>query len=151
MSIRAREMPAWSLFIKVRMTESISDMHECIYARLTPAGPASLFLHHSQWPEAQTDLRYLPRATREVSGSLLEEILHHQSPGKDQCSHQAPHSLLLRELVRKMPVSLAPGTISTYKHTFSYANKQTTEFRGNASEPSKEVLTFRRLIIFYPK
>lgn len=88
-------------FFKVRMTESISDMHEHICTGLAPSGQTSIFLHHRQWPEARRHLRDLPRATSRSVRSLLEETVHHQSPGKDQWSHQAPHSSFLRELTNK--------------------------------------------------
>lgn len=95
------------------MTESISDVHEHICTRLAPDGQTSIFLHHSQWPEARIDLRDMPRSTRGSVRKLVGRgsALHHQSPGKDRCSNQVPHRLLLREHTKEMPVSLAPGTI----------------------------------------
>lgn len=64
---------------------------------------------------------------------------------------QSRTSPFLRELTNEVPVSVAPGTTPTYSHTFSCANRCTTQFRRNVSEPWKEVLTLRRLIIFHPE
>lgn len=83
-----------------------------------------------------------------VSGSFLGEALHLQSPGTDQLIH---HSLVLGELTNEVPVFLAPGMISAYSHTLSHANRHTTLLRANASEPWKEAVTLRRLIVFFPK
>lgn len=154
MRIPARETPVWSLFLNVGMAESISDTHEHICAGWAPAGQTSILVHHRQWPEAQIDLRDLPRATR---GSLRQLVGRASPPSESRqgpASPPGPSPLLLREwkiITNEMPVSLAPGTIPTYNHTFSYANRHTTQFRRNASEPWKEVLTLRRLIIFYPE
>ena len=69
--IPAREMPVWSPFSKAGMTESISDTHEHIRARLAPEGQTSMFLHRREWPEARIDLRDLPRATRGTLRQLV--------------------------------------------------------------------------------